>query len=577
MFNMTKMIPPYISPEVRSGAERKTYEAIKAMNMGTFTCIHSLGLSKHLWKRQGEIDFVLITENSIYCLEVKGGRIERRDGVWYFTDRYGQENKKTEGPFGQASSAMHSLKKNLETKFGHTGFLFGYGVVMPDIEFKVDSPEWDQSIVFDLRDADKPFEKYFQRISAYWESKLQPPAPHVSRSEIINYMRGDFELATPLWKQIDDIEEQMTKFSEEQYSALDHMDSNPRIIFSGGAGTGKTLLAIEKARRSALNGKNVLLLCYNKLLGSRLHAEAEKIKTGGSLVHAESIHKYFFWSIVEAGLKGELDKKAHTGDSREVYDEVFADLFVQAENRLGHKKFDTLIIDEGQDLLSEGYLIALDSILEGGLKNGEWSIFLDPGAQARLFNKFSVETYRYLKGLGAPEYKLDINCRNTEQIATQATVVSGFPTGRARLSGPKVEYTYYKDDAEQAQMVIELVKKLVDDGLSPDQITILSTRARNAMSLLSSGAKLPRSYQELDEKNVNNPERGVIYYTSVQSYKGLENNVIVYMDVDKIDDEWIEGVNYVGMTRPREKLFVFFNKRVARKFEERLVAYAGGK
>jgi hypothetical protein len=275
---MARMFPPYINPEVKSGAERKIYELVKtSKGLDSFACIHSLGLSRHLWKRQGEVDFVLVGDNTVLCLEVKGGRITRKDGIWYFTDRYGQESKKTESPFAQASSAMFSLKANIEARFGHTGFLFGYGVVMPDINFDIESPEWDGDIVCDLRSAGKPFEQYVRRLCRYWEQKIGTHSSHVGADEIVKYLRGDFELRTPLWKEIQDTESVMAEFTLEQYRALDHMESNPRLIFSGGAGSGKTLLAVEKARRAAFNGQNVLLLCYNKLLGAKLKSEAEKI------------------------------------------------------------------------------------------------------------------------------------------------------------------------------------------------------------------------------------------------------------------------------------------------------------
>lgn len=572
---MTKMYPAYINPDVKSAAERKLYAAIKnSGGLRGFSCLHSLGLSKHVWKKQGEIDFVLVGSGVILCLEVKGGRIKRKDGVWYFTDRYGQESKKTESPFAQASSGMFSLKAHIESKFGHTGFLFGYGVMMPDINFDVDSPEWDQEILYDSRDISFPFEKYVRRLQTFWERKMGGAAQDIDPAEIVRYLRGDFELAIPLWKEIEEAEGQMSEFSSEQYRALDQMDSNPRLIFSGGAGSGKTLLAVEKTRRAAFDGKSVLLLCYNRLLGAKLHGEVEGIEGAGKLVQADSIHKYFLQVIATAGLKPSLDDNASSVDGREMYDEIFVEVFVNAARKIESEKFDLLVIDEGQDLLNTNYLFALDSILKDGLKGGEWVVFLDPGAQARLFNKFSLETYGDLKNLGAAEYKLDMNCRNTVQIATQASIVSGFPTGTAKIAGPKVDYKTYNTDEQQARDVIELIETLrLKEHVPAERITVLSTRKRESMSLLASGAKLPKYFEELNDKNVNKPEPGKVYYTSVQSYKGLENNVIVYMDVDRIDDEWIEGVNYVGMTRPREKLYVFMHKKLARKYETRMLDY----
>jgi superfamily I DNA/RNA helicase len=290
---------------------------------------------------------------------------------------------------------------------------------------------------------------------------------------------------------------------------------------------------------------------------------------------ADSIHKYFARIIAEAGLKERLDRKAASSTAQEMYDDAFADLFIEAAGKLGREKYDLLVVDEGQDLLNDPYLLALDQVLKGGMQNGNWVVFLDPGAQARLFNKFSQETYKYLKGLGAPEYRLDMNCRNTVQIATQASIVSGFPTGKAKVTGPKVEYVTYKDDSEQASKIVELVQRLVEEeDVPPSCITVLSTRARNSMSLFTNGAKLPRFLQELDERTVVETDTEKTGIASVQSYKGLENNVIVYCDVDRMEDEWIEGVNYVGMTRAREKLYVLLHRRLREKYEARMLEYA---
>lgn len=572
---MVRMIPTYINPEVKSGAERKIYDTIKNTALAGFTCLHSLGLSHHLWKRQGEIDFVLVGGNAIICLEVKGGRISRKDGVWYFTNRFGQESKKSESPFAQASSAMFSLKANLEARFGYTGMLFGYGVLMPDIRFSIPSPEWDDEIVYDLNDEQEPFERYVHRLRVYWEKKVGLPSPRVGEKEMIQYLRGDFELPTPLWQEIQDTEDRVVNFTLEQYRALDHMESNPRIIFSGGAGSGKTLLAVEKTRRTALDGKRVLFLCYNRLLGSMLKSEVAKFGKGTELVHADSIHKYFAKAITTAGLKKELDRRAAFATVQEMYDGVFADLFVKATKGSSFKKFDLLVIDEGQDLLNENYLLAFDEVLEGGMQHGQWVIFLDPGAQARLFNKFSLEAYNYLKSMGAPEYRLDMNCRNTEQIATQASIVSGFPTGIAKVAGPKVEYITYKDSEDQALKITDLTRNLVkNESVPPECITVLSTKAKNSMSVFTSGVRIPSFFEELDENSITNLAKGKIGIASVQAYKGLENNIIIYCDVDRLRDKWIEGVNYVGMTRAKEKLYVFLHKKARKEYETRIFDYA---
>lgn len=573
---MARMIPSFIHPEVRSAAERKVFNAIKSSTSDDYFCLHSLGLSRHLWKRQGEIDFVLIGRNAVLCLEVKGGRIARKEGVWCFTNRFGQETRKAESPFAQVSSAMFSLKAAIESEFGHTGLLFGYGVLMPDVRFDISSPEWDNDTVYDLRDVPRPFETYTQRLLAHWERKAGRSALFADTDSVVGFLRGDFEVPTPLWQQIQDVDSQVARFTEEQFRAIDHMESNPRVIFAGGAGTGKTLLAVEKTRRAALGGLRVLLLCYNKLLGAMLRTATSGMGVAASSVHADSIHRYFAKTISGAGLQGALDRASASSPAKEVYDRIFAELFVKAARISGAQKFDLLVLDEGQDLLNEVFLNALGEILEDGITHGRWTTFLDPSAQARLFDRMSLETYTNLRRAGVPEYRLDINCRNTVEIATQTSIVSGFPTGAAKACGPKVEYILYDNDEDEARRIVQLLRTLVEHEEVPaERITVLSTRAYRSMPLFSSGVRLPNFLLELDETNISNPPQGRSGVATAQSYKGLENNIIIYCDVTRLDDQWMEAVHYTAMTRARNKLYVFLHAKARKEFETRMINYAG--
>lgn len=574
------MIPPFINPDVTSNAEKKIFDLLKeSTELSEYTCLHSLGLSKHSRKRQGEIDFVLVGKNTILCLEVKGGRVERKNGNWLFKDRYGQENRKVEGPFVQVSTAMYSLKKDLEAKFGaEHGYLFGYGVLFPDIEFSTQSPEWDDLIVYDLNDSSRPISVYIERISSYWRKKT--PTYHknsnLSKSEIINYFRGDFEIATPLWAEISKTENEITQFTQEQYRALDQMEGNPRLIFTGAAGTGKTLLAIEKARRNFFSKQKTLLLCCNRLLGARLQKEVQEIDPKNDFLTASSIHKYFFREINKLPeLKLKFDRTSAGKSATEIYNEILPTFFINAIEKSLIEKYDCLIIDEGQDLLCENYLLALDCLLEGGLKNGNWTVFLDPGGQAKLFNRFSLEAYKELKRLGAPEYKLDLNVRNTLQIATQATIVSGFPAGKTRIEGPRVEFKLCDNETDMALKTVELIADLISkESISPSSITLLTPHSTGTMSLFATGVKVPRFLSEMDENNITEPINEKLYYASVQSYKGLENSIIIYTDLNSFVGNYSESVNYVALTRAREKLYVLMSKNLNDEYQLRIKEFA---
>ena len=152
---MAKMIPATISPKVKSKAERKIYEWFKNDPMTKdWVVFHSLGIENHQTVVFGEIDFLVAASNEgVFALEVKGGRISRKDGVWVYTDKYGVEHEKVRGPFEQASEGMYSVMdvlKNSPKNIKNT--LCGYGAMFPDIEYNNEDIDISQEQIFDKRD-----------------------------------------------------------------------------------------------------------------------------------------------------------------------------------------------------------------------------------------------------------------------------------------------------------------------------------------------------------------------------------------------------------------------------------------
>ena len=79
---MVTFIPPYMGEEIKSNAERKMYDVLQELNLKNACVLHSLGLPRHRSKIYGEIDFVVVCERGVACLEIKGGRVECHDGQW---------------------------------------------------------------------------------------------------------------------------------------------------------------------------------------------------------------------------------------------------------------------------------------------------------------------------------------------------------------------------------------------------------------------------------------------------------------------------------------------------------------
>ncbi len=228
------------------------------------TAFHSLNLTRHARKRFGEIDFVIVGSQGVLVLEVKGGGISCHGGTWYSTDRMGRENHLRESPFRQAESAMQGLRMRVESTLPPilcSQLTWGYGVIFPDCDWSVSSAEWDQAMVADARTL-RSMERWLSGLFRYWRGRNQEKGQG-ARDQAIDalkeFLRPDFDVGIPLHVTLDELEERGASFTEDQMSLLDVVDANPRVICIGGAGTGKTFLGMELARRWSASGRQVFL------------------------------------------------------------------------------------------------------------------------------------------------------------------------------------------------------------------------------------------------------------------------------------------------------------------------------
>lgn len=566
-----KTIPPFVNKTI-SNAERKIFNYVNTSDdLDGWYCLHSLGLSKHMYKREGEIDFLLIGPAGIFVIEVKGGRVRREQGVWKFTDRYGRVSEKRESPFVQARSAMYSLRSDLAQQFGSSmnQYLFGYGVALPDIQFTTESPEWDLATVFDVRDVEKPFSEYLNRLITSWKSKQRYGKQLTKKeiTEIVRYLRGDFETVCPVSIEIADSEAEIIRLTDEQLTCLDAMSENQRVIFQGAAGTGKTLLAAEQAKRNESRGIRTLFLCYNKFLAAYLE---ESLKNDGKLEHVDikTVHGFFHDTILRAGLDAELNQATQSANTNDLYQQVYPELFVKGWDV--NDAYQAIIIDEAQDVLTDTYMQCLSKVVEGGIENGAWSIYIDPENQKNMFLNLDEETLKKLKAHSVT-YNLSVNCRNTKPIAIQTEIVSGIRTASVKkVEGLPVQYIWYEDDADEALKVSEAINKLLQDRVLPGDITVLSPK-RYSSSIAGSGRlRTKKPLFHLDAENVSDERGDRIAYTSIQSYKGLEGSVIVLTDIGELDRDWDRVVNYVGFTRARTALIVAMQSNLKAEYTQKL-------
>lgn len=519
----------------------------------TWTILHSLGVMGHRAKAWAEIDFVLVGPAGIFCVEVKGGRVSRQDGVWTFTDRFGHVNTKREGPFEQVGTATAVLRRTLTARFPWVrDSLLGYGVALPDVRFEAVGVDLDKDIVYDLVDAEMPIKAYVDHLADHWRRRTTDQRGRnpndLTQGQVgqcVAAIRPDFDLHPSLRAAIGAANAELLSLTEEQFHVLDGLVDNPRVLVRGGAGTGKTLLAIEEARRYAALGKKVWYCCFNKGLADYIRPAFGS--QSGVLV--DTIHGFMGTTVSRAGLDQRIRR---TSDRLQLYEVVLPNLTVESLlDRPDGPPFDTLICDEGQDLLRANYLDVLECAVVGGLSSGEWRVFFDP--RQDIFEASDQSQLQRLRGHGAAQYRLSVNCRNTEPIAVATGLLAGMAaTEVLRVAGPEVEYVWYESDAQLRKSVTNSVNRILSERIDTRDIVVLSPK-RFDRSAIREG--LGRMGTRL--VNDVTPRPGELRFVTIHAFKGLESDVVLLVDLDELDSQAARAAVYVGASRARAMLSVF--------------------
>lgn len=567
---MARMIPKMIS-ESASLAEKKIFFELENLN-DEYIVFHSLNLPEHIDKIKGEIDFVIICKYGILCLEVKGGYVERTDGIWKFTDRNGKSNEKTEGPYEQVEGNMYSLMKYLKNKLGEQDNIvrgqFANAVVFTDIEdFTLSDIEFKKEITIDKSKLENnDIEEIIRKIFKYYAERNNE-VYHFYRRELSKsdlerlsrFLRGDFGYVYSLNKELDDIEKQIVKLTEKQKEAFRDMEDNERIILKGNGGTGKTLILYEEAIRKSIEGKKVLFLCFNKMLvqflNRKLQSENEEIKNN---IEIHQIHSCLMKRMNDIGIKCEYNGE------KAFFEAELPNIFLKYK----YKKVDVLIVDEAQDLLNYNYIDALDLMLDKGLENGNWYMALDP--EQNLYNLQFTEVYEYIKTQIRPTIKrLNDNCRNTKQISYQNELITGIEQAKNMIiNGHEVRTIKYKDYEEQRIKIKEIIKQLKNGGVDLNKVTILSKyKYENSVfkgeNFLKDVCRLRTIDKFIDGEGVT--------FSTIHSFKGLESSVIILCDVDELNETNSRLLNYVAMSRSKELLYVLLNENAYSQYEKKII------
>ena len=577
------MIPTQIDDSVVSSAERRVFQLLDSdPDTDGWTVLHSLGLARRKSGPYGEIDFVIIVPGEgVLCLEVKGGRLSCENGKWRTQDRYGNVSELKKSPFMQARESMFALRESILNHFGdgspEASCPIGYVVVFPDVTCPPLTPEYERSEVIDTQDLQKPISRSIHR---YAQNRLRGfqsrnherlPSPSQVRS-IRNFLRPDFDLVIAKSISLGRTESMLLSLTVEQYERLDELQENPRCLFEGAAGTGKTLLALEYARRADKSGARVLLVCFNRLLGEWLRKQTRD--TG---IKAGNWHEILKGIITASSVAEEFINQESTALENEDYTTLFDEIYpFYAELAFGETNintFDVLVMDEAQDLLCQSTFELFNLAVKGGLAGGTWAVFGDFTQQA-LYNGGSssmVNLSEYCEHF--VKARLNLNCRNTRRIAEETALFGGFITPPFRYgqeNGVPVEHRYWSTNSSLVKALTTTIGQLLLGGVSLDDIVVLSPRRLENSALGNieriGDAPLFDSSRSLDVL------QGSIRFSTIHSFKGLESQVVIIVDIDEVEKEGPQALMYVGMSRARSLLVLMISEGARRSVEARIKA-----
>jgi Nuclease-related domain/AAA domain len=567
------MLPRDCPGDTPSVAERRLFKRIESELSDDWTAMHSVGIARHQRKPWAEADFVLIGPGGVYVLEVKGGAVRRINREWTTN---GQPLKQS--PIDQAAGAAAALYSDLGGQFlGIRSAVIGHGVCFPDVRFAITGVEVEAALIYDADDGDHGFDRYVARIVKHWRSRLiaikggapRPLSPK-DVDEVVRLIAPDFNLVRSLRAEAASVIRELVLLTDEQVRHFQAFEENPRVVVRGSAGTGKTLLAAADAERTAAQGSSVLFVCQSNALRDEVRSR---------LGDQPKIQVFAFQELCGhlMRLGGIDDARVPGSRSQEYFDVLRPTAAMEGWAALDDPpQWDLLVVDEAQDLLTGPAAELLELLVDGGWDEGRWRLFLDPvqdlfaASHTEVVDRVSAAAFRV---------RLSVNCRNSAPIARDTAIATGGPlSDTLAVQGPEPTWLVYSDEREHVKLVGRQIREWIDQGLRPQDITILSP-VRRINSVLSDGLPAGTPCSLIDGPLFDRSTHPkAVQFSTIAAFKGLESDAVLLLDAPYLGRLDLAASVYVGMTRARAVLSVLRESRydgawrtLQREFGKRLV------
>jgi thymidine kinase len=531
---MARMIPATISLDTQSNAEIRLFPLLKKSLDDSFTVFHSFDLlTKNLQQKfiEGEIDFLIFSpQYGLLVLEVKGGGIvyDGSTGVWY------QNNHELKmSPSEQAKNSKYKLLDFLEDQLKHKPRVcLGHAVCFPDVFTDIKtSPSGMTTDICITGNQLSDLKKHIISIMGKFNRDFPITSANPETENIVLVLMPYCEYGTSLADLTKQADRKIFSLTEQQCEVLNIFSEYKRVLIKGCAGSGKTIMAVKKAKELAAEGQNVLLLTYNILIGNKLAKEVQDYP------EITACHYHQFCETVVQ----ETEVPFPNRKDPQYWTTLLPLALLEALNQQP-RKYDAVIVDEAQDFKTDWW----ETINELVKDDGYYYIFYDP-EQNIWDNPLDFPTTE-VRGV------LDQNCRNTRTIfekllpytETAMKLAKNAPDGEQ-----VIEYICSSQHDTRKQLGSILHDLVNNNGIKPEEIIILG--ARNLKNTCLDNNNTIGNFQitESDEMKPNS-----ISYHTYMKFKGCEACAVILLEVEE-EGKWAGTIpHYTAISRAQHLLYI---------------------
>jgi DNA helicase IV len=318
----------------------------------------------------------------------------------------------------------------------------------------------------------------------------------------------------------------------EQTRALATLDQNQNVYVQGSAGTGKTKLALQWARRALSRDDSTIITCFNIPLGHYIASQFSEL---------DEIYAGYFEDIV-AKLPGLPPVPAKPTDPTQLenyYGLTLPRHILKNIDKI-EIRFDTVIVDEIQDFHAMWVHVLLALLRSDGPRR-----FLTVGDEKQ--NLHGREGVQAVLAFRPTRAELRTNCRNAQRIGELLHSMGGAEVASASPEGEVFVIEANTIEEATEAVITEVQEMLHTEVWDADRILIATIGQNERQALLAASTDALRftSYEESAE--------GTITCETVHRAKGLEYDVVVLVAPrEDVRDQLM----YVGASRAITRLVV---------------------